>query len=149
MRRSCDSTWLFVFLGLLLGAGCGASRASSRSEGEAAPQDQWSQGVWLYGQNCASCHGENGEGEPEETPPLAGEGSLPTQPAEGQERTTPLNTAADLFQFTRSAMPPLSPGSLTEEQYWALSAYVLFLRDGKRRETPLGPAEAKTIKLHP
>lgn len=99
-------------VGWLLLVGCGLPKTTI-SPGDDAPQDQWSRGVWLYGQQCAGCHGENGEGD-EETPALAGEGAL-----------AKLGTAAELFAFAKENMPPLAPGSLSDEEYYAVTAYVL------------------------
>ena len=48
-------------------------RTTKVGGGDDLPEDQWSRGVFLYGQNCAGCHGDDGEGD-EETPAIAGEG---------------------------------------------------------------------------
>ena len=38
----------------------------------ACQQNPWRDGEWLYQKNCASCHGETGQGLGELIPPLAG-----------------------------------------------------------------------------
>lgn len=144
--------WLWLVLvcssAALLGA-CGARR-TAKMGGDDGPKDQWSQGVWVYGQQCAGCHGEEGQGDDEDIPPLVGDGSLPPRAMSADSsRKIELNTAHDLFAYTSAHMPPLGPGGLSEQEYWALTAYILFLRNGERRAEPLGPEEAKRIELHP
>ena len=148
-RSSPPWLWLLLACSLaaLLGA-CGARR-TAKMGGDDGPKDQWSQGVWVYGQLCASCHGEEGQGD-EENPSLAGDGSLPPRPMSADSnREVELNTANDVFSYASTSMPPVDPGSLPKKDYWALVAYILFLRDGERRTEPLGPDEAKRIELHP
>jgi len=72
-----------------------------------------------------ACHGAKGAGKPAD--PLAGGiGSLATK--------TPLRTvgsywpyATTLFDYVRRAMPITNPLSLTDDEVYAVSAYVLFL----------------------
>lgn len=71
-------------------------------------------------QNCwqSKCHMENyppdGFALPREVPALAGPGSL-----------TKFGTAADLHAFINVRMPFQEPGRLTEDEYWAMVAYIL------------------------
>lgn len=151
---SCSVMSFRVWGGLLIAcvmvaalSDCGGKRATKTGDDE-GPADQWSHGVWVYGQMCASCHGEEGHGD-ESNPPLAGDGSLPPKPVTADsDREVVLNTAHDVFLYTSQSMPPVEPGGLAEKDYWALVSYILFLRDGERRLKPLGAAEAKQIKLH-
>ncbi len=85
------------------------------------PDDPWSRGVVLYGQKCAGCHGEDGEGS-EDRPALA---PLRRAPAAGSERKTAFATAADLQAYVRANMPPLEAGSLSDDEAWALTTYLL------------------------
>lgn len=109
------------------------------------PQDQWSRGVWLYSSNCASCHGENGEGR-DDVPAIAGAGALPRSPVGESDRRVKLDTAADLFGYVKQSMPPLDVGCLSDEQVYAVMNYVL-----KQAEVPFsGDVTADnvaTIKL--
>ena len=83
------------------------------------------QGVQVYEQKCMACHGAKGVGKPAD--PLAGGiGSLATK--------TPVRTvgsywpyATTLFDYVRRAMPITNPLSLTDDEVYAVSAYVLFL----------------------
>jgi len=81
------------------------------------------QGRDLYTNNCAGCHGPGGQGGIKDR--LAGGvGSLAT--------ATPVKTvgsywpyATTLYDYIRRAMPYQAPGSLTNDEYYALAAYLL------------------------
>ena len=83
------------------------------------------QGAAVYAAKCAACHGEKGAGKPADA--LAGGiGTLAT--------AKPLRTvgsywpyATTLFDYVRRAMPINAPLSLTDEEVYAVSAYVLYL----------------------
>jgi cytochrome c len=136
---------LVVALATGLGA-CGARRITKMG-GDEPPKDQWSQGVWIYGQKCASCHGENAEGD-EDTPALAGEEALPLEPTrDGSKRILAFYTAADVFAYASKEMPPMEPGQLAEEEYWALVAYVLKLGGHELGDEPLSAENAPSVKL--
>lgn len=86
---------------------------------------------------CALCHGEGGRGgNTGNTPRLVGgrwldcPPSYPVDPAGG----APVNTvgsywplATTLFDYIRRAMPFDCPGSLTDDEVYAVTAYVLYL----------------------
>jgi cytochrome c len=83
------------------------------------------QGAAIYQAKCQACHGEKGTGELAD--PLAGGiGTLASR--------TPVRTvgsywpyATTLFDYVRRAMPLTNPLSLTDDEVYAVSAYVLFL----------------------
>src|SRR6266480_6818576 len=83
------------------------------------------QGLKVYEEKCQSCHGAKGVGKPAD--PLAGGiGSLAGK--------TPLRTvgsywpyATTLFDYTRRAMPVTNPSSLTNDEAYAVTAYLLYL----------------------
>jgi S-disulfanyl-L-cysteine oxidoreductase SoxD len=83
------------------------------------------QGLQVYEQKCLACHGAKGVGKPADA--LAGGvGSLASK--------TPLRTvgsywpyATTLFDYVRRAMPIANPLSLSDDEVYAVSAYVLFL----------------------
>jgi S-disulfanyl-L-cysteine oxidoreductase SoxD len=83
------------------------------------------EGAAIYQQKCASCHGERGAGKPADAL-VGGSGSLTTR--------APLRTvgsywpyATTLFDYTRRAMPLNNPMSLSNDEVYAVSAYVLHL----------------------
>jgi cytochrome c len=83
------------------------------------------QGAAVYAAKCQSCHGEKGAGKPAD--PLAGGiGSLATgKPVRTVGSYWPYATT--LFDYTRRAMPITNPLSLSDNEVYAASAYVLFL----------------------
>jgi S-disulfanyl-L-cysteine oxidoreductase SoxD len=83
------------------------------------------QGEAVYVAQCQACHGAKGAGKPAD-PLVGGIGSLATG--------TPLRTvgsywpyATTLFDYTRRAMPINNPLSLSNEEVYAVTAYVLYL----------------------
>jgi cytochrome c len=85
------------------------------------------QGAAVYAQNCLACHGEGGTGGLNDR--LAGgQGSLLTdKPVRTVGSFWPYATT--LFDYIRRAMPYPSPGSLTKDEIYAVTAYILFLND--------------------
>jgi S-disulfanyl-L-cysteine oxidoreductase SoxD len=83
------------------------------------------QGKAVYDAKCQTCHGPKGEGKPAD-PLVGGIGSL----ASGKPMRTVGSYwpyATTLFDYTRRAMPTNAPQTLTNDEVYAVSAYVLFL----------------------
>lgn len=85
------------------------------------------QGKTLYAEQCASCHGASLEGGLGDKL-IGGRGALannsPTKaPVKTVESYWPYATT--LFDYIKRAMPMPAPGSLTNDQVYALSAYIL------------------------
>ena len=86
------------------------------------------QGETIFGEQCASCHGDFGEGAGR-WPVLAG----------GQDtllRDRPVKTVGSywpylstVFDYVRRAMPFGNARSLSDDEVYALTAYVLYLND--------------------
>ena len=79
----------------------------------------------VYTRKCQRCHGEGGKGG-DEGPLAGGNGTLATP--------KPLKTvgsywpyATTLFDYVRRAMPFKNPGTMTDAQVYAVTAYVLQL----------------------
>ena len=84
------------------------------------------QGEAVYAAKCLGCHGENGTGKPND-PLIGGGGTL----AGGQ---TPIKTvgsfwpyATTIFDYVRRAMPLNEPKSLSNDEVYAVVAYILQL----------------------
>ncbi len=84
------------------------------------------QGEVVYRETCQACHGERGTGKPND-PLVGGQGTLA---GEG----LPIKTvgsfwpyATTLFDYVRRAMPLTAPKSLTDDQVYAVCAYILAL----------------------
>lgn len=83
------------------------------------------QGQKVYEAKCQSCHGPKGVGKPADAL-VGGIGSL----ASGKPMRTVGSYwpyATTLFDYTRRAMPTTAPMSLSNEEVYAVTAYVLFL----------------------
>jgi S-disulfanyl-L-cysteine oxidoreductase SoxD len=84
------------------------------------------EGKPLFADNCAICHGDAGKGGIIEAvvvndpPPLSGPGSVKSIGNFWPVATT-------LFDFIRRAMPYTQPRSLTDDQVYALTAYLLYM----------------------
>lgn len=83
------------------------------------------QGLPVYEQKCLACHGAKGVGKPADA--LAGGiGSLATgKPVRTVGSYWPYSTT--LFDYVRRAMPIANPLSLTDDEVYAVSAYILFI----------------------
>jgi S-disulfanyl-L-cysteine oxidoreductase SoxD len=77
------------------------------------------QGAVVYSQKCVACHGEKGAGRPNDR--LVG-GRLPAKTVGSY-----WPYATTLFDFIRRAMPWTAPKSLTNDEVYAVSAYILAL----------------------
>ena len=83
------------------------------------------QGATVYGAKCLACHGEKGAGKPADVL-VGGIGSLATaRPVRTVGSYWPYATT--LFDYVRRAMPITNPLSLSDDEVYSVSAYVLFL----------------------
>jgi cytochrome c len=82
-------------------------------------------GAKVYAAKCQACHGEKGVGKPGD--PLAG--GIGTLTARSPLRTVGSYWpyATTLFDYTRRAMPTTAPRSLTANEVYAVTAYILYL----------------------
>jgi len=139
------ATFIATIVLSIVGLGCQPHKTKLGGDDD-MPEDQWSRGVFLYGQSCAGCHGDDGEGD-DDTPAIAGVGALPMTAPEGSEREVTFETAADLFGYVKSNMPPLAPGSLADDEYWAIVHYVLKQAQIDPGVDVVSPDNAAGIKL--
>jgi S-disulfanyl-L-cysteine oxidoreductase SoxD len=87
------------------------------------------EGRALYSTQCAACHGPDAKGGKG----LLGPQLVATEPLEGFEKDpkaprvigTWWPYASTLFDYVRRAMPQTAPGSLTDDQTYALVAFLL------------------------
>jgi cytochrome c len=88
-------------------------------------QGSVSQGAAVYGQKCAACHGENLQGNKAIAAPalIGGRGTLTTKPLKTVESYWPYATT--LFDYIKRAMPMNAPGSLGNDEVYAVCAYIL------------------------
>jgi S-disulfanyl-L-cysteine oxidoreductase SoxD len=84
-----------------------------------------SHGREIFDQQCAACHGEKGEGGVGDQL-VGGQGTLATpKPVRTVGSYWPY--ASTLFDYIRRAMPQNAPESLSNEDVYAVSAYILNL----------------------
>lgn len=84
------------------------------------------QGKAVFEENCAACHGEDMAGVKETggAALIGGRGSIGTpETKKTVESFWPY--ASTLFDYVKRAMPFSEPGSLTNDQVYAVSAYIL------------------------
>lgn len=81
----------------------------------------------VYSSNCLACHGEHGSGGVNDAL-SGGHGSI--------KSPAPLKTvgsywpyATTIFDYVRRAMPLQSPGVLSNDEIYAVTAYLLFIND--------------------
>jgi len=82
-------------------------------------------GEALYRQHCESCHGLEGRGASADE--LAGGRMSLTSEWPDKNIGTYWPYATTVFDFTRRSMPLTAPGSLSDDEVYALTAYLLYL----------------------
>lgn len=120
-----------------------------RPDGQGLPPGRGTakDGEVLYLQQCSACHGEFGESAGRWPILSGGNGSLASHdPVRSVGSYWPY--ASTLFDYIRRTMPFGNAQSLTNDQLYALTAYVLYLNDIIRDEGfELNATTFKTIKL--
>jgi cytochrome c len=104
-----------------------------------------SHGHEVFDQQCAACHGAKGEGGVGDRL-VGGQGTLATK--------TPVRTvgsywpyASTLFDYIRRAMPQNAPQSLSNEDVYAVSAYILYLNGLVPADAVLDAKTLSAIKM--
>jgi mono/diheme cytochrome c family protein len=101
-----------------------------RPDGQGLPPGKGSvkDGEPIYLARCAACHGEFGEGAGRWPPVAGGRGTLASHdPNKTVGSYYPY--VSTLFDYTRHAMPFGDSQSLTNDELYAVVAYVLYLND--------------------
>ena len=84
------------------------------------------QGEAVYAQKCAACHGEKGAGKPNDQL-IGGRGSLSGDQAPVKTVGSFWPYATTLFDYIRRAMPLNAAKSLSDDEVYAVCAYLLQL----------------------
>jgi len=94
-----------------------------------AGQGTPAQGAAVFAGACASCHGANGEGKPPAYPRLIGGPRGVYNFGDDPKLTKTIGNywpyATTLYDYIRRAMPLTAPGSLSADQTYAVSAFLL------------------------
>jgi len=120
-----------------------------RADGRGLPAGHGSvaEGAMLFASTCAACHGERGE-KPS-IPALhltGGRGTLATAAAI-QTVGSYWPYATTLFDYIRRAMPFTAPQSLSADQVYAVTAYILRLNDIVPDDTVLDATNLPKIRM--
>jgi cytochrome c len=108
---------------------------------------QVARGGELYGDHCAKCHGDAGQGT-EKAPAVVGDDALPLEPPEERQvRTTEFHTAMDVFLFADEYMPGDDPGSLPDQDMVDVLAFALYA-NGVDLDEPLSAANADSVVIN-
>lgn len=103
------------------------------------------QGEAIFEAKCAACHGAHGEGKPM-VRLVGGVGTLrDKKPEKTVGSYWPYATT--LFDYVRRAMPLNAPQSLTPDEVYAVSAYVLFLNGIVPQDAALDADALPKIKM--
>jgi len=120
-----------------------------RPDGQGLPPGKGTvkQGEAIYLQQCAACHGEFGESAGRWPILSGGNGSLASHdPVKSVGSYWPY--ASTLIDYIRRTMPFGNAQSLTNDELYAITAYVLYLNDVVSDENfELNATTFKTIKL--
>jgi cytochrome c len=106
------------------------------ASGGASAADQVAKGGEVWGEACGICHGNTGKGKGKKNPAVVGDGSL-----------AKYQTAADLYAYIKEKMPKDDPGSLSEDDAWAVTAWIAS-QNGKLGAAALSASSAGSIALH-
>jgi len=110
------------------------------------------QGAEIYRQKCGICHGQKGEGMSTVYPALIGR-----EPRQGFPFGTdwkivktvgnywPYSTT--LFDYIRRAMPYTAPGSLSNDEVYALTAHLLAANEVIAKDAALDAASLAAVKM--
>ncbi len=127
-------------------------------------------GAEIFRLVCQDCHGDRGQGLTHEFrmtwapkdrncwqskchtfnhPPDGFELPRFITPIIGQATLDQFETAADLYEYVRLEMPWHNPGSLTDEEYWQLTAFLVRENGVDPISQPLDQTRAASLVLHP
>jgi mono/diheme cytochrome c family protein len=154
MRSSTSILSLSLSSFLLLacaGSGSATRPAAAPSAEAPAPKsfaDQVARGGELYGEHCAGCHGNQGQGSAK-APPVVGPEALPLHPRPGAKRDVDFHTALDVFAWTKVHMPGDAPGSLADGDIVDILAFDLKANGVDLSPGHLDGDSAATVVLHP
>jgi cytochrome c len=130
------------------GAGAATAGAGVASGGGGDALAQADRGGALYGQHCASCHGNAGQGS-DKAPPVVGQNALPLDPpAAAKYRKGQFHTAREVFDFVKVNMPP-NADKLPEAQVLDVVAFDLKANGVDLTGKTLTPESLAAIVLHP
>lgn len=164
-----EASVLLGLLGVLAWIGCASSQLGATPADIARARDQAGQGATTFSNECASCHGNRGEGLAS-AGAILGPGSLPeyprssgvgdptitdpqliqiqaqTRPA-GAAWRDPFRNAQDLYTFMTTHLPKSRASALRDSDYWAVVGFMLAAQGATLPADGVGPANAGSIPI--
>lgn len=102
-------------------------------------------GMVIYSQKCASCHAADGKGKPADAL-VGGMGSLDSaKPVKTVGSFWPYATT--LFDYIRRTMPLNAPMSLTDDEVYAVTAYLLAMNGIVSRNQTLDAESLPAVRM--
>jgi cytochrome c len=160
---------VFALFGLI-GIGCAVTQMGATPDELSRARDQASQGATVFANECASCHGDRGQGVGS-VPAVLGAGALPETPRNSMSSSDPASgdpqllqlqaqarpagaawrdpfiTAQDLFTFLTTHMPKGRVGELKQTDYWAVTRFMLAVQGANMPTAGTDAANANSIKI--
>jgi PQQ-dependent dehydrogenase (methanol/ethanol family) len=130
-NRTALAGGLLVLVALLWAGATGAQQPAFYTRAQAAS------GATIYTASCQQCHGVGLGGQ--SAPPLTGSAF--------QNYVGKTGTGAGLFDFISRQMPADHPGSLTQQQYLDVTAFILSRNGYPAGRDPLTKANLSQVKL--
>ncbi len=103
------------------------------------------QGAQIYAQKCVACHGENGKGG--SAVALAAKGPITSINAAEKAIGNFWPYATTVFDYIRRAMPWQQPKSLTSDEVYALTAYILVINKVIDENATLDAAALAKVRM--
>lgn len=116
-------------------------------DGEGLPKGQGTvaEGKIVYEQQCLACHGQGGIGESADQLAAAQMGLTSEYPEQTIGTYWPYATT--LFDMIRRSMPMTKPGSLTNDQVYAITAYLLYLNNNIKETDVMNAKTLPQVKM--
>jgi mono/diheme cytochrome c family protein len=161
---------VFVVLAGPTWLGCAGFQRGATAQDIARANDQTAQGATTYTNECASCHGQRGEGLASASA-ILGSGALPEYPRDtggvgdptitdpqliqiqaqtrpaGAPWRDPFRNADDLHRFIGTHVPKGRADKLTDADYWAVTSFLLAAQGASLPPGGVGPANAASIAI--
>ncbi len=114
----------------LLGAASFALASAERSA-------QVTRGAHVFAENCAVCHGEDGRAGAGYPSPIWGQGA----------KIARFETAMGLFEYNQMLMPFDDPSKVSDEDKWAIVAFMLANHGAIQPSAQVEPGSAGSIAI--
>jgi mono/diheme cytochrome c family protein len=103
------------------------------------------QGAVIYKEQCERCHGANGRGATAEE--LVAEPQPLTTPYASKAIGPYWPYATTIFDYVRRSMPPDAPGTLTADQVYAITAYLLAANEVIPKDAEMNANTLPKVKM--